>query len=343
MVVMIEYIWLGGNDELRSKTKVLHNSSHEFDILIDDLPKWNFDGSSTGQAIGTDSEVIIVPRALFNDPFRGSHHKMVLCDTETPSGNPLANSHRRWANSLFNEKLDEEPWYGVEQEYFLYSPETNMPLGFPKNGFPKEQGQYYCSSGANNAFGRHIVEEHLKLCLIAGINISGINAEVAPGQWEYQVGPCLGIDCGDHVWMSRYILNRVAEKYGIVVNIEPKPIKGDWNGSGCHTNFSTKNMREGTENYTGLQYIEDAIEKLSKKHMEHMVLYGSGNEERMSGKHETADYNVFTHGIANRGASVRIGNDVARDQRGYFEDRRPSSNMDPYLVSGMIFRTTCLD
>jgi len=339
MKVLVEYIWIGGRNELRSKTKVMDNQVNS----INDLSVWNYDGSSTDQAQGTDSEVIIKPRALFNDPFRGGDNKMVLCDTYRPDGSPLKNNHRIWANEQFNKALDQKPWFGLEQEYFLINPKTNRPLGFPEMGNPNPQGQYYCSAGADNSFGRNVVEDHLQACINAGITISGVNAEVAPGQWEFQIGPCVGIDQGDHLWMARYLLNRVAETHGVIVDIEPKPMKGDWNGSGCHANYSTENMRNGTDQKTGLEFIDDAIEKLSHKHMAHMVVYGSGNEERMTGAHETASYDKFTHGVANRGASIRRGNETVNNGKGYFEDRRPSSNCDPYLVSGMIFKTTCID
>tara|TARA_Y100001970_G_scaffold293822_1_gene443521 strand:- start:503 stop:1525 length:1023 start_codon:yes stop_codon:yes gene_type:complete len=338
---VVEYVWLGGNNELRSKTRV-------FDGIISslhDISEWNYDGSSTGQAKGRDSEVIIKPKSLFKDPFRPSiaNAFIVLCDTYTPNGVPLKNNKRCWAESLFNQALDEQPWYGIEQEYFLMDMKTGKPLGFPADGWPNSQGQYYCSVGAKNAFGREVVEEHLDACLKAGIQISGLNAEVAPGQWEFQVGPCVGIHAGDHVWIARYLLLRIAEKYGYGVNFEPKPIKGDWNGSGCHTNYSTLSMREGTADKTGLQIIEEAIQKLSTTHAEHMAVYGENNHERMTGEHETASYDIFTYGRANRGASIRIGNETIDNHKGYFEDRRPSSNMDPYLVTAMLFKTTCLD
>ena len=332
---LVEYVWIGGGNELRSKTKVVNKMV----TSIADLPTWNFDGSSTGQASGNDSEVILKPRALFPDPFRGIYNKMVLCDTYTPTGEPLSNNHRVWAESVFNRGLEQEPWFGLEQEYFLMHPELNLPLGFSPD---KKQGQFYCSAGAENTFGREVAEEHLQSCIKAGIKISGINAEVAPGQWEFQIGPCVGIEEGDHLWMARYLLQRVAEKHGVVVNWEPKPVKGDWNGSGCHTNYSTKNMREGNEVKTGLEFIEEAIEKLSLKHEEHMKVYGTGNEERMTGEHETASYDKFSHGVANRGASIRIGNENKKNGKGYFEDRRPSSNCDPYLVTAKMFETTCL-
>ena len=238
------------------------------------------------------------------------------------------------ANDIFNKKLDEKPWYGLEQEYFMMK--NGKPLGFDES--TKTQGQYYCSVGAENAFGREIALKHLEYCIIAGIKISGINAEVAPGQWEFQIGPCEGIRAGDHLWMARYILQRIGEEYHTQINFSPKPLSGDWNGSGCHTNYSTEIMRE--EN--GLEHINVAILKLGEKHEEHMKVYGIGNELRMTGEHETASYDKFSFGIANRGTSIRIGNATFNNKCGYFEDRRPSSNCDPYIVTSKIFKTTCL-
>lgn len=268
---------------------------------------------------------------------------MVLCDTYKPDGTPLDTNTRYAAEKIFSSKLEEEPWFGLEQEYFMINNKTNKPLGFPENDEnPPPQGQYYCSVGSKNAFGREIAEEHLRCCIIAGIKIAGINAEVAPGQWEYQIGPCVGIEQGDHHWMSRFILERVSEKYNVSINYDAKPLVGDWNGSGCHTNYSTKLMREGLGDKTGLDYINMAIEKLSLKHADHMKVYGTGNELRMTGKHETACFDKFSDGVASRGRSIRRGNATVQNKKGYFEDRRPSSNCDPYLVTSKIFETTCL-
>ena len=333
--IRVEYVWIDNDFKLRSKVKVMYNVEIK---SIEDIPEWNYDGSSTGQAEGNDSEVIIKPRSMFTSR-HDIFHVLVLCDTYTPQNTALLTNNREQANYIFNKKLEEEPWFGIEQEYFIIDPKTNKPLGFDEN---KKQGQYYCSVGAENAFGRKIAEEHLLECINYGVIVSGMNAEVAPGQWEYQIGPCVGIESGDHLWISRYILQKIAEKHNVIINFEPKPLSGDWNGSGCHTNYSTKNMREGTEDKTGLDYINEAIDKLSKKHNEHMDVYGSGNELRMTGQHETSSYNVFSFGTANRGASVRIGNTNMRNQKGYFEDRRPSSNCDPYLVTSKIFETTVL-
>lgn len=334
----VEYVWLGGNNELRSKTKVVAG-----DINLETLSNWNYDGSSTAQASGKDSEVIIVPRAVFNDPFNKNGY-LTMCDTFKPDmTTPISNNHRVYAESIFSKKLEDKPWYGLEQEYFLIDTNTKKPLGFPMDSEPNPQGQYYCSAGAENAFGRQIAQEHLEKCIEAGIQVSGMNAEVAPGQWEFQVGPVEGVSAGDHLWMARYLLLRVAENHGVMVDFEPKPVKGDWNGSGCHTNFSTVAMRDGDGNKTGLEVIEEAIQKLSEKHDFHMKLYGTGNELRMTGEHETSRYDQFSHGRANRGASVRIGNETIYNKKGYFEDRRPSSNCDPYLVTAVLFQTCCLN
>lgn len=343
---LCEYVWIDAFMGVRSKTKVVHETS----VKLEDLPEWNYDGSSTGQAPGTDSEVIMKPCAIFHDPFRGGNHVLVLCDTYTPQGVALPTNTRAPAKAIFDKAPQEIPWFGVEQEYTLFKEGT--PLGWPKStartfggvttqiGFPGPQGPYYCSAGADVAFGREVVEEHLFMCLRAGLTVSGINAEVMPGQWEYQIGPCVGIASGDHMWMSRYILHRVCEKYGVVATFDPKPIKGDWNGAGCHTNFSTKAMREQDNSLDTV--IIPMMEKLSARHKEHIANYGSGNHERLTGHHETSSMEKFSYGVANRGASVRIPNATAQNKKGYFEDRRPASNMDPYVVTSMIFDTCCL-
>ena len=333
----LEYVWIDNDYNLRSKIKVMHDRSIDT-IRVEDIPEWNYDGSSTNQSSGSDSEVIIKPCRMFSSK-KDMFHILVLCDTYTPLGEPLKTNNRNNANEIFKQKLETEPWFGIEQEYFIIDPITNKPLGYDEN---KTQGQYYCSVGSENAFGRKIAEEHLLECINYGVTISGINAEVAPGQWEYQIGPCEGIESGDNLWIARYLLQKVAETHNVIINIEPKPLPGDWNGSGCHTNYSTKQMREGTPDENGLYYINMAIDKLSKKHTEHMEVYGIGNEMRMTGEHETASYDKFTSGMANRGASIRIGNANVNNKQGYFEDRRPSSNCDPYMVTSKIFETTIL-
>lgn len=347
--VCAEYVWIDAHGGYRSKTKVIHGKSS---VTLDDLPNWNYDGSSTEQAPGDNSEVIIVPRAVFMDPFRGGNHVLVMTDTYEPAEmTPLPTNTRAPAYEVFKGTEDQEPWFGIEQEYTMFK--DGVPLGWPKSGaasgfgpcytlgYPGPQGPYYCSAGADVAFGRDIVEEHLKTCLEAGINVSGINAEVMPGQWEYQVGPCTGISSGDHLCMSRYILNRVAEKHGVVISYEPKPIPGDWNGAGCHTNYSTKPMREQKDAYEKIML--PMLKKLEEKHEEHIAAYGEGNEKRLTGAHETASIEKFSWGVADRGCSVRMPTETKKNGCGYFEDRRPASNMDPYVVTSLIYKTTVLN
>jgi glutamine synthetase len=332
--IQAEYVWIDGTNGLRSKTRSLESAP----ASVEELPDWNFDGSSTEQAPGHDSDVLLQPVAIFKDPFRPGPNILVLCETYNPDGSPNKTNYRKSAAEAMAAHADVHPWFGIEQEYTLFDTD-GYPLGWPKGGFPGKQGPYYCGVGAVKSFGRDVVEAHYKACLYAGITISGVNAEVMPGQWEYQVGPCVGIDSGDHMWMSRYLLERVAEDFGIVVSLHPKPIPGDWNGAGCHTNYSTDAMRaEG-----GLDAIIEACEKLSLKHMEHIAVYGEDNDKRLTGRHETGHINSFSYGIANRGASIRIPRHVGVQKKGYLEDRRPASNMDPYRVTDIIIRTTLDD
>lgn len=331
---MAEYVWIDGFQTTRSKGKTLDKVPQS----VADLSDWNFDGSSTGQAPGNDSEVVLKPRAIFKDPFRRGDSILVMCDCFDPKGNAIPSNTRVRAEAVMSKAQALVPWFGIEQEYFLEDAQTKKPLGFPENGYPEPQGPYYCSAGATTAYGRDVAEAHWRACLYAGIQISGINGEVAPGQWEYQVGPCEGISAGDQLWMSRYLLARIAEVAGYTVNLEPKPVKGDWNGSGCHTNYSTKPMREAG----GFKaHIVPALEKLAKKHKEHISVYGEGNDQRLTGAHETASIDKFTWGVADRGASCRVGHQTANEGMGYMEDRRPASNMDPYNVTAMLVSTTC--
>ncbi|KAI9276801.1 hypothetical protein BDA99DRAFT_430093 [Phascolomyces articulosus] len=331
-LVQAEYIWIDGFNQLRSKTKTLN----KMPTSVSELSEWNYDGSSTGQAEGHDSDVLLQPVAMFADPFRGGDNKLILCETYNPDGTPHATNYRHSCKKVMDTYAHTKPWFGIEQEYMFIDPETTRPYGWPRNGYPEPQGKYYCGVGAGKIFGRDLVEAHYRACLYAGVNISGVNAEVAPGQFEYQVGPCEGIDMGDHLWIARYILERVAEDFAVGVTIHPKPIQGDWNGAGCHTNYSTEEMRQEG----GLAAIEKAIEKMSLKHFEHIAVYGEDNDQRLTGKHETGHIGAFSYGIANRGASIRIPRHVGKEGKGYMEDRRPASNIDPYRVTSIILESS---
>ncbi|XP_060775692.1 glutamine synthetase [Neoarius graeffei] len=337
--VQVMYIWIDGTGEgLRCKTRTLDSEPK----TIEDLPEWNFDGSSTYQAEGSNSDMYLIPKAIFRDPFRKDPNKLVLCEVLKYNRKPAESNLRQMCEKIMSRVESQHPWFGMEQEYSLLAIDGH-PFGWPSNGFPGPQGPYYCGVGADKAYGRDIVEAHYKACLYAGVMICGTNAEVMPAQWEFQVGPCEGISMGDHLWIARFILHRVCEDFGVVASFDPKPIPGNWNGAGCHTNFSTKNMRDEG----GLRHIEEAIERLSKRHQYHIRVYdpkgGLDNARRLTGRHETSSINEFSAGVANRGASIRIPRAVGQEKRGYFEDRRPSANCDPYAVTEALIRTCLLN
>jgi len=342
--VLAEYVWLDADGVTRSKTMTMTARP----IKVTDLKVWNYDGSSTGQADGHNSEVLLKPRAIFNDPFRGYPHVMVLADAwQAWDDQPAKNNTRATCAETMQMYKSLDPWFGIEQEYTLMKPgrvgeKAKTPLGFNKDDSePAPQGPYYTGAGYNVAIGRPVADEHYKMCMEAGVKISGINAEVMPGQWEFQVGPCRGIEMGDHLTMARYIMLRVTEKHDCVCSFDPKPKEGDWNGAGCHTNFSVTPMRS-PGGYDTIIKVCEAFGKVAK---EHIAEYGEGNDKRLTGKHETCDINTFKYGVANRGASIRIPRDAEKAGRGYMEDRRPAANCDPYRVTNIIMKTTgeCLN
>ncbi|GAX83019.1 hypothetical protein CEUSTIGMA_g10446.t1 [Chlamydomonas eustigma] len=339
-----EYVWSDGQEgqpikgmkfnELRSKTKTLE-TDHGLDPSA--YPDWSFDGSSTGQAEGSNSDCILKPVRVVIDPIRGAPHVLVMCEVYTADGNPHPTNTRAKLREVIDDKVKAAvPWFGLEQEYTMMSKTTGKVFGWPEGGYPAPQGPFYCGIGAESAFGRPLAEAHLEACMKAGLNISGINSEVLPGQWEYQIGPVGPLELGDEVHLSRWLLHRLGEDFGIVATFHPKPVKGDWNGTGAHTNYSTLEMRSPG----GMDAILAAVDRLSKCHPEHISQYGVGNEERLTGKHETCDINTFRHGVADRGSSIRIPLPVMLKGYGYLEDRRPAANVDPYVVARLLIKNT---
>jgi glutamine synthetase len=329
-VIKAEYIWLDGTEptpKLRSKTKILPEGSK--------LPEWGFDGSSTNQAEGHASDCVLKPVFSCPDPIRGGKHVLVLAEVYNADGSPNKTNTRAAAVKTEEKFKAQESWFGLEQEYTLFK--GGRPYGFGEKGEPAPQGPYYCGVGATEAIGRPIIEKHMDACIAAGLKISGINAEVMPGQWEFQIGPAGTVEAGDHLWVARWLLARIAEDYGVDVSFDAKPAKGDWNGAGCHTNFSTKAMREEG----GYAVIDAACKKLGEKVELHIKNYGHDIESRLTGKHETCSYKQFKYGVSDRGASIRIPLATKQDGKGYLEDRRPNANMDPYTVTRLIVETTC--
>jgi glutamine synthetase len=341
--MLYEYVWIDGNETLRSKNRILHQKP---DLLL--LPMWNFDGSSTNQATGTVSDIILKPVRVYKNPFIDFIESyLVLCECYDSNMTPHITNTRKTCEDMAKLFADQECLFGIEQEYTIFERNTNnlsaegcnLPYGWKQHHNPEigGQGPYYCSIGGDRNFGRNISVEHLKLCLDAGIQICGTNAEVMASQWEYQIGVCDPLRVCDDLWMSRYILQRITEKYNCYVSFHPKPYKGNWNGTGGHTNFSTKKMRQDN----GIDEIYRACAILYLEHNAHMKVYGKHNEERLTGLHETSNPSEFTYGIGDRSCSVRIPIHVFNDKKGYLEDRRPASNLDPYMVVRRLILTVC--
>jgi glutamine synthetase len=326
MSYKLEYIWLDGytpEPNIRSKTKIVGSEP----ISVEDCPGWSFDGSSTEQAEGSSSDCLLNPVRMIHDPKR-KNASLVLCEVLNADGS----AHPSNIRGTFED--DRDLWCGFEQEYTIMAGER--PLGFPKDGYPGPQGPYYCSVGIDNCVGRDIVESHLDTCLEAGLQITGINAEVMKGQWEYQLFGKGAKEACDDLWLSRFLLARNAEEYEVTIELHPKPIKGDWNGSGMHTNFSTTTIRE----QGGEKMIMEICEKFKHSHDEHISAYGSDNDQRLTGLHETQSIDQFSYGVSDRGASIRIPvGTVNNGWKGYLEDRRPASNADPYRVVAQILDT----
>lgn len=366
MKATVEYIWLDGTNptpQLRSKTRIVELSPTLKTTVLscpEKLPEWGFDGSSTGQADGHKSDVILRPVAVFQDPLRKDTDAayLAMCETFNADGSPNSTNHRIGLREALSKGLYAEAWVGFEQEYFLCK--DDAPLGwvrsFSEVGYfgrvleklaeqvidyvlPEPQGPFYCGVGAGKVAGRDIAEKHLAACLKAGIGITGINSEVAIGQWEFQVFHQNLMVAGDHLWVARWLLHRIAEDHGVSVNLHPKPFSGDVNGSGLHTNFSTKMTREGGPDGSGMDYIIRACEAIGKRIPQHLEVYGVDNHLRLTGKHETCSISEFRYGVSDRGASIRIPLHVAQAKAGYFEDRRPASNADPYRVAKVILET----
>ena len=338
-----EYIWLDGSKptvDLRSKTRIVEMDSNP---NLTSFPEWGFDGSSTNQATGDNSDCILKPVSFVKDPIRGNGNYLVMCEVFDRNANPHpSNTRAILRNVLDNGAAEQDPLFGFEQEYTMFNNAT--PLGWPKDGFPEPQGPFYCGVGYGKVFGRELVEAHQDACIEAELLFYGINAEVMLGQWEFQIGyrgfneKIDALKIADHHWFATWLLHRLGEEYEISISFENKPVKGDWNGAGCHTNFSTKNMRDKD---LGKENIKKALENLKRNHDKHILVYGNNLDQRLTGDHETCSINEFRSGESDRGASIRIPLETSKKNYGYLEDRRPGANSDPYLVSARILVTVC--
>lgn len=362
-MAVLEYLWLDGyahNSDhpsdvanIRSKIKVVEDKEDEEDWLEEgaEIPKWSFDGSSTMQATGHKSDCILNPVYICRNPLRqafggnlfirGAHPYnqsfIVLCEVLNASGTPHSSNTRSKLMKQWERFKDHKMWFALEQEYAIYDEYGENPYNWPDKGYPSPQGRYYCGVGADVAWGRQISDEHLEACLFAGLPMTGTNAEVMPSQWEFQIGPGEAPTIADQHWVARFLLNRIAEKHRATIKLDPKPEKGDWNGTGCHINFSTEDMRQKLTE----QDVVAICAKLEERRHIHLEVYGKNNHERLTGKHETCSISQFRWGEADRGASIRVPPGVLQAGKGYLEDRRPAANCDPYEACGILMETVC--
>lgn len=322
MTYFLEYIWLGGTGEFRSKVRIM-------DILPDFPPTWNYDGSSTGQATTESSQCTLIPVRTYTDR-KNPAYIYVLCDTP-----------ERQQMTATGDSLD--MWIGFEQEFFIWDLITNKALGVYEN--MPGQGPYYCGVEAVSGYEycrKHTVADLLRLteliarrCCDIGCELTGYNLEVAPGQTEIQVMSRSALKACDDLMMMRFMAHRVLIEEHCKPVWDPKPLGPEWNGTGLHTNISTA----ATRRKGGLQAIHDYMDLLSQKHAEHLAVYGAGNESRLTGKHETSSMDRFTWSVGGRHTSVRIPTEVTEGGSGYFEDRRPAGNANPYLIAERMLRT----
>jgi glutamine synthetase len=330
MRLKLVYVWLDGykpEPNLRSKLKI---TFIEYPHSIAFYPEWSFDGSSTKQAEGSLSDCYLKPvRIYLPKNITELSTVYVFCEVMDTNDKPHSSNDRAL---LGND--DSDFWVGFEQEYFIRSGKQKEILGFERKGYVEPQGMYYCGIGGQMA-GRKISEEHLDMCLEYGINIEGTNAEVALGQWEYQIFRKGKLYAADELWMSRYFLFLIAEKYGYDIELHPKPLSIGWNGSGLHTNFSDKRMREdGVKNY-----YDSIFKTFDSRASIHIENYGSENDKRLTGQYETQSINKFTWGVSDRGASIRLPKTLPDTWKGYLEDRRPAANANPYKVIHVIYES----
>ncbi len=341
--VRAEYIWIDGQiptSKMRCKTRILEDH-RDLTTDLERIPEWGFDGSSTYQAETAHSDCDLRPAFVVPDPLLGPPNILVLCEVYLPNGDPHPSNSRRILREAVERYRKHEPLFGVEQEYTLYDPDTERPLRWPvARGYPAPQGRYYCGVGSDEVYGGGFIRDHTTVCLEAGIGLYGTNGEVMPSQWEFQIGTLPPLEIADHLWLARWLMYRLGEKHRIVMRLDPKPISGDWNGAGAHTNFSIAAMRRAPD---GIDTLLSACEKLGRFHKQHVAehVYGAENHLRLTGRHETCDINTFRYGVGDRGASIRIPAKVNLARCGYLEDRRPAANMDPYRVCTALLETVC--
>lgn len=344
--VILEYVWLDAKQKFRTKVKIVdeihHYNSTDSKHWSKNAPMWNYDGSSTGQAEGHDSEILLKPYLAVYSPYDEKTPKFyVFCESLNKDGTPAEGNTRHTCVKYFEQDRvkESDPIFGMEQEFYVLK--DGKPLVWSDN--PEPQGDYYCGVGHQSiGRGRAFLEEMTNIINDDDLklNITGTNMEVGPGQMEVQLCEH-GLEAADKMLVMRFFMIIEAEARDLEVDFTPKPsiLSGpEWNGSGCHVNFSTKEMREDGESpLSAVLAMANALQNLKDNHSSQVQYLGSeNNRKRLTGENETSSYDTFTYGVAHRGASARIPRQCVKDLKGYIEDRRPGSDMDPYVVLPLI-------
>ena len=342
MKIVAEYIWLDINSNFRSKTKIFSLDEGEW-WQLQSYPIWNYDGSSTGDIPENKqhaTECLLYPVAIYDDPFNINTdtriHMLVFCKNSYIINDKETGVHPLMFNKLeeMNTILEKEGYqFGFEQEFFLINPKTGRPFGITEP-LAITQGDYYCGVGCFNVENRAFLADCQTKLLDAGIQLTGFNYEVAPSQAEFQVCD-YGLEACYQLLILRYILKRNGELHNIHVSYSNIIYRSNnINNSGCHINISNHKMRTGDEEKYGAEYILDKINELGDKtpgsKEEFNNIFGNGNVERLTGELETSKWNHFDWGFGTRNTSIRIPIIVKKNNAGYFEDRRPGANIDPF-------------
>lgn len=337
--VLAEYIWLGSTgSDLRSTTRLLDKKPS----CVEELPIVDVDGSASGQATSDSCEIFLKPRKIFSDPFRKGDHILVLCDTFLPpllgdfeptdQLQPHPSNNRAPCEAVSRKAAGSEPMFAVEQEYLVLDPATGQAIGWGGQGLaPHEQHlRGLCGPGWPGLSGapancRSFAEQHLAYCLHAGVKIAGMAAPHAYALLTYEVGPCLGVAMGDELWMSRYILLRLAQRHNVGVSWDPHHAPGEGGSLACRVKFSTAETRQPG---IGMFAMQQQIANLEALHMQHMLAYGAGRARQLPGG--------FSCGVSNNTCTIMIPSKALIGRCGYYVDRRPGANMDPYLVTMLL-------
>ncbi|GAX81512.1 hypothetical protein CEUSTIGMA_g8940.t1 [Chlamydomonas eustigma] len=346
--ILVEYVWLGSSgSDLRSKSRVFDTRPSS----VDDVPMIAVDGGSYDQH-PEGQEVFLKPRKLFRDPFRAGDHLLVLCDSFKTNVNsslrnqnssctlePSNSNSRAPCEETLNQASAHLPIFAAEQEYCILASSTvpSSTPAWPYAHLPDPCKPYMSVPGLSEAnklktyaSGRHLAERHLQACLHAGIKITETSQRTSPAArlWSYKLGPLLGVDLADQLWMSRFILLRLSEEEGLSVSFDPTAVGGA--GARCNMKYSTSETRNPGG---GLSCIQLHLELLESAHLLHLLAYSKGCVSSRS-----LGFEVGVGG--SKEPTLVVPSKTLILKAGHYVDQRPPSNVDPYLAIMVLVSTT---